>query len=228
MGYGKNLEKILKDHNTNVKDICNQTGIKPTTLYSAIQRDVSVSYANAIKIYLKLSPKFDLRSICDDVPADDPTLYRTPLTEYLKIGKKMKTARIRAGLEIAETAKLLNLTQSSYEDFEEGYRQPHTEILLNFCSVVSLSMEDLLGLKIDKSIIDPKNLSVYHPFGTIRPLFSENDTIIVIFYEETSDKSLEVPASHRILDKMADCNVLQICTMQGKDGKEHLAVRLED
>ena len=228
MGYGKNLEKILKDHNTNVKDICNQTGIKPTTLYSAIQRDVSVSYANAIKIYLKLPPKFDLRSICDDVPADDPTLYRTPLAEYLKVGEKMKTARIKAGLEIPETAKLLNLTQSSYEDFEEGYRQPHTEILLNFCSVVSLSMEDLLGLKIDKSIIDPKNLSVYHPFGTIRPLFSENDTIIVIFYEETSDKSLEVPASHRILDKMADCNVLQICTMQGKDGKEHLAVRLED
>ncbi len=225
MGYGKNLDRILKERNTNVRQAAKLAGIRPTTLYSAIQRDAPLGYGVAVKLYLKLSPKFDIRSICDDVPADDPSLHRTSLGEYLKIGDKMKTARIKAGLEKQEVANLLSLSEESYDDYEQGYRQPHVEILLNFCSALSISIDDLLQLKIEKTAVSTK--ACYRDFEKIRLLFPENDTIIVFFDNEAADKSLELPVSHKILDKMAACNVLQICTMQGKDGKEHIAVKLD-
>ena len=50
MGYGKNLKQALDDKGMTVRDLCRQTDISPTTIYSIIQRDSSVRYDFALRI----------------------------------------------------------------------------------------------------------------------------------------------------------------------------------
>lgn len=156
MGYGKNLENEIKIRNLTVKKVADKTGISPTTLYSAIQRDSPVSYSNAIKIYRVLHPVIDMRSICKDVPADDKTLPRTSLSEYLKVGEKMKLARKKAKLKLSDVASNLNLSTQRYKDYEEGFSDPHMEILLPFLDMVNISLEELLGFQKKEKKEKPK------------------------------------------------------------------------
>ncbi len=77
MGYGKTLQQIIKDRKTNVKKIAEMANIPPSTLYSAIQRDTSVRYDQAVVLASLL--QCDLQLICD-VPRfhTAKTLYENP------------------------------------------------------------------------------------------------------------------------------------------------------
>ena len=66
MGYGKNLKQALDDKGMTVRDLCRQTPISPTTIYSIIQRDSSVRYDFALRIANVLD--IDIKLICKDNP----------------------------------------------------------------------------------------------------------------------------------------------------------------
>ncbi|MBR1702592.1 MAG: helix-turn-helix transcriptional regulator [Lachnospiraceae bacterium] len=223
MGYGKNLEREIKERNMSVKEVAEKAKISPTTLYSAIQEDRSISYGNAIKIYRVLSPKIDMRTICNDVPADDLSLQRTSLSEYLKVGEKMKAARNKEHLGSGEVAKLLKLSPQSYSNYENGYSQPPTEILLPFCEIVHLTLGELLGTQI------PVPASAPVTFGMIRPLLSnhnQNDEqkVIIIFDGEGDDKNIELKISHPILNSLEHSPVEFISTLNGINEKNHISI----
>ena len=78
------------------------------------------------------------------------------LREYLEVGKKMKTARTNAGISQRDMAIKLSLTNSSYSNYENGYSEPPAEVILKFCEIIGISLEDLLGLKVTA----PKNTTV--------------------------------------------------------------------
>lgn len=71
--------------------------------------------------------------------------------EYLEIGNKMKTARINAAINQRSMAKKLHLTNSTYSNYENGYSEPPMEIILKFCEIIGISLEDLLGMKLSLS-----------------------------------------------------------------------------
>lgn len=70
------------------------------------------------------------------------------LGEYLEVGKKMKQARMNAGINQREMATRLDLTNSSYSNYENGYSEPPVETIQKFCDILKISMNDLLGVKI--------------------------------------------------------------------------------
>lgn len=70
------------------------------------------------------------------------------LGEYLEIGKKMKAARTNAGLNQKEMSVRLEITNSSYSNYENGYSEPPVEVILKFCEILGISFEDLLGQKV--------------------------------------------------------------------------------
>lgn len=78
------------------------------------------------------------------------------LSEYLEVGKKMKTARTNAGISQRDMALKLSLTNSSYSNYENGYSEPPAEVIIKFCEILEISLEDLLGLKVTA----PKNTTV--------------------------------------------------------------------
>lgn len=55
------------------------------------------------------------------------------LSEYLEVGKKMKTARTNAGISQRDMAIKLALSNSSYSNYENGYSEPPAEIIVKFC-----------------------------------------------------------------------------------------------
>lgn len=78
------------------------------------------------------------------------------LGEYFEIGKRMKQARSNAGINQRDMSARLSLTNSSYSNYENGYSEPPVEVILKFCDILGITLEDLLQLK----IIAPKSASI--------------------------------------------------------------------
>lgn len=68
--------------------------------------------------------------------------------EYLKIGEKIKAARIKTGLSQKEMAKRLGLGTSAYSNYENSYSEPSVEIMENFCKEAGITLPELLELDI--------------------------------------------------------------------------------
>jgi len=66
MGDGQRLKNILKEKNITVRQVSFQTGIRPTTLYSAIQKDSSIRFDNALRLANVLG--VDVTDICSSAP----------------------------------------------------------------------------------------------------------------------------------------------------------------
>lgn len=228
MGYGKNLENKLKERGLTVKEVAAKAKIRPTTLYSAIQKDISISYGNAIKLSRVLHPAIDIRTICDDVPADDPTILRTPLSEYLKLGEKMKAARIKAGFTQEEMADMLSLRHDTYSGYENGYSEPSSEIILQFCAFAHTNVGELLGIRLDtvpESVKDNSGIT----FGQLRLLFNSTygDTVIILFDDKNEENNLEISPNHPILNAYESSEVQYITTLPGRDGNGYIAICLK-
>ena len=71
--------------------------------------------------------------------------------EYLEIGNKMKTARMNAAINQRSMAKKLQLTYSTYSNYENGYSEPPMEIILKFCDIIGITVEELFGMKLNTS-----------------------------------------------------------------------------
>jgi|GEM_PF-699147 len=78
------------------------------------------------------------------------------ISEYLEIGNKLKTARSNAGISQRNMATKLNLTYSTYSNYENGYSEPPMEIVNQFCDFLGISVEQLLELKLSS----PRNATV--------------------------------------------------------------------
>lgn len=78
------------------------------------------------------------------------------LSEYLEVGKKMKTARANAGMSQRDMAIKLSVSNSAYSNYENGYSEPPAEIIIKFCDILDITLENLLELK----VTTPKNPTV--------------------------------------------------------------------
>ena len=70
------------------------------------------------------------------------------LGEYFEIGKRMKQARTNAGINQRDMSAKLSLTNSSYSNYENGYSEPPVEIILKFCEILGITLNDLLEMRI--------------------------------------------------------------------------------
>ena len=66
--------------------------------------------------------------------------------EYLKIGEKIKAARLKTGISQKEMAKRLGLSNSAYSNYENSYSEPSVEIMENFCKEAGTTLPELLQL----------------------------------------------------------------------------------
>lgn len=78
------------------------------------------------------------------------------LSEYLEVGKKMKTARTNTGMSQREMALKLSVSNSAYSNYENGYSEPPAEIIIKFCDILDITLENLLELKVST----PKSTTV--------------------------------------------------------------------
>ena len=70
------------------------------------------------------------------------------ISEYLQVGNKMKTKRISAGINQRKMARKLGLSYSTYSNYENAYSEPPMEVIIKFCEILKISVEDLFGMEL--------------------------------------------------------------------------------
>lgn len=69
------------------------------------------------------------------------------INDYIKIGSKIKEARIEKGIKQNEMANLLNINVSTYSNYENDYREPEISLIYSICDILKISIDELLNLK---------------------------------------------------------------------------------
>lgn len=73
------------------------------------------------------------------------------LSEYLKIGTKMKILRKEKGISQKEMAEILEMIPSAYSNYENHFTDIPVEIMKKFCNTVGCSMSELIGFDVSTS-----------------------------------------------------------------------------
>lgn len=73
------------------------------------------------------------------------------LSEYLKIGTKMKILRKEKGISQKEMAEILEMIPSAYSNYENHFTDIPVEIMKKFCDTVGCSMSELIGFDVSIS-----------------------------------------------------------------------------
>ena len=71
----------------------------------------------------------------------------TGINDYIRIGKRMKQARIKTGISQKEMAIRLGLALSSYSNYENEYREPSINLIYSFCKEVSMTIDELIRME---------------------------------------------------------------------------------
>lgn len=71
------------------------------------------------------------------------------ISDYLQIGEKLKTARKKGGYSQRAMAKELELSFSTYSNYENGYSEPPMEVIEAFCQVSNMKVNELFELELD-------------------------------------------------------------------------------
>ncbi len=71
------------------------------------------------------------------------------ISDYFKIGEKLKTARKNKGYSQRAMANELELSFSTYSNYENGYTEPPMEVVQKFCDITKISVSDLFELKLE-------------------------------------------------------------------------------
>lgn len=66
------------------------------------------------------------------------------INDYIKIGSKIKKARIEKGIKQNEMANLLNINVSTYSNYENDYRGPEISLIYSICDILKISIDELL------------------------------------------------------------------------------------
>lgn len=104
------------------------------------------------------------------------------LSEYLKIGTKMKILRKEKGISQKEMAEILGMIPSAYSNYENHFTDIPVEIMKKFCNIVGCSMNELIGFDVSTS-------------EEVHPIFSISDLMLVIM--DLNKKKLPVSVTFR-------------------------------
>ena len=74
------------------------------------------------------------------------------INQYIKIGSRIKEFRINKGLKQNEMAKLLNISVSTYSNYENNYREPKLDLIHKICDILNITLDELL----DRHNLDPE------------------------------------------------------------------------
>lgn len=67
------------------------------------------------------------------------------INQYIKIGTRIKEARLAKKIPQKEMARRLSLSVSTYSNYENNYREPKLDLIHRICDELDISLDELLG-----------------------------------------------------------------------------------
>lgn len=83
------------------------------------------------------------------------------------VGKKIKEFRVKAGLTQSELSVRLGISTSAVGMYEQGRREPDSEMILKLCEVFNTTADELLGKSDGKSFMSRELNDVFDEFTRI-------------------------------------------------------------
>lgn len=71
------------------------------------------------------------------------------INQYIKIGSKIKKARLSKGIRQKDMAEKLELSVSTYSNYENNYREPKLDIVEKICSILDMTIDELVDFPIN-------------------------------------------------------------------------------
>lgn len=154
MAVGSKLAEIIKEKGLTQKEVADKAGIKPQTLNKIITRD---SARADVQLFLKICKVLEVpvsifaEDALEEFYQDHPNIEKLEsLSEYrlteIKLGERLKTARIRRNAKTKDMAELLGISERAYRNYENSQRDIGTQALQKICNYLKISSEYLLGI----------------------------------------------------------------------------------
>ena len=126
------------------------------------------------------------------------------LSEYLKIGTKMKSLRKEKGIPQKKMAEILGMIPSAYSNYENLFTDIPVEVMQKFCKEIGCSMKDLIGF-------DVSNSEEVHPISSlsdfilaVMDLNKKNLPVSVTFHADGEKINVDFRTSETEYDKILD------------------------
>lgn len=126
------------------------------------------------------------------------------LSEYLKIGTKMKILRKEKGISQKNMAERLGLIPSAYSNYENQFTDIPVEIMQKFCKEIGCSMKELIGFDVSDSEEAHPVSSLSDLMLAVMDLNKKNLPVSVTFHADREKMKVDFQTTETKYDKILD------------------------
>lgn len=154
MFYGERMSEIRFENDVKQKEIANVLGVSRVTYaiyeqqYSVIPLKYLVLFCNYFHVSMDYMFGFSKHM----------NMNEEIILDLKKIGIRLRKIRRENGCNQTETAKLLNINNTSLSGYEKGRHLISTTTLYIFCKTFHVSADYILGIQEDKNILENEKI----------------------------------------------------------------------
>lgn len=153
------LEEIMTEKNLKVADVARLCDLSDSTVRSIISRkSKTVALEVAFKIAKGLN--VDINRLSGQTTNTTPTIDKSTLENIEQdLPAKLRFLRQKESISQKEMAKLINVQPNTYNQWENGKREPDYKTLAKIASFFNVTIDYLIGLT-DKSNTEQENVAI--------------------------------------------------------------------
>lgn len=87
------------------------------------------------------------------------------INDYIQIGSKIKKLRIEKGISQRDMARMLNLSYSTYSNYENNHREPSMEIIEKAAEILGVTIPELTNTVFSEKYSIPAEGSAKYDFS---------------------------------------------------------------
>lgn len=87
------------------------------------------------------------------------------INDYIQIGSKIKKLRIEKGISQRDMAKMLNLSYSTYSNYENNHREPSMKIIERAAEILGVTIPELTSTAFSEKYNIPADGSAKYDFS---------------------------------------------------------------
>lgn len=145
MGIKNRLVSLMNDRGTNANDLAQQINVRPSTIYSIIQRD---SNRIDIDLILKISQALGVtvdELLKEEVLSDDTNSNMTNIKKISSVNERIRSLLDFLGISQADFCKKTGLTKSALSNYLNGVRQPRVDAIVKIADAFNIEPTWLMG-----------------------------------------------------------------------------------
>lgn len=138
---------------------------------------------------------------------------RPAIQNFTMLGDNIRRCREAAKLTQPQLAEILNITRNAVANWERDFARPDIERLIQMCSALDVSADDLLGIAPPEERVSAEDRAVLQAFHSL----SEHDKRLIHIMMDAMNETLFQEFKENFYDRFRYCplNPLKACAGSG-------------